>query len=169
VFEYRVTKFDPGFRDSNGVFTRDEWTSFHDIGHAFGGVVMTAEEYRRVEGNYVMAAINFLRESGQTYLLVDGLEESQGSSGLREGQRVGIDYIAALIRQIPREEFWCRLEGHECYLHFGWDYCLYVGVPRECSASIQLAKNLGLFVEPFQSPYKRELDDADEPPPPATG
>ena len=37
------------FRDSAGAYTRDEWTSFGDIGRSFDGVELTRGEYERVE------------------------------------------------------------------------------------------------------------------------
>jgi hypothetical protein len=39
-------------------------------------------------------------------------------------------------------------------IHVGWDYYLYIGIPCEPSASIEAARGDGLFVEPFESPYK---------------
>ena len=58
------------------------------------------------------------------------------------------------LKSLLREEFWCRLEGeHGSYIHVGWDYYLYVGVPCVPSASIEAAQADGLFVESFESPY----------------
>src|SRR5262245_6416722 len=74
VFEYRVTKYDPAFRDSTGAYVRDEWTSFSDIGRAFSGVVLTEADYQRAEDAYVTAAVAFLREAGVASVTVAGLE-----------------------------------------------------------------------------------------------
>jgi hypothetical protein len=74
VFEFRVTKYDPAHRDARGAYTRDEWTAVSDIGRAFGGVVLTEPEYRRVEDAYVTAAVAFLREAEVPSLAVAGLE-----------------------------------------------------------------------------------------------
>jgi hypothetical protein len=80
VNEYRVTKYNPAFRNDYGPnagagwnpavridaapFTKFEWTTFKEIGETFSGVVFTREEYDRVEDAYVQAAGAFLRESG---------------------------------------------------------------------------------------------------------
>jgi len=61
-----------------------------------------------------------------------------------------------VIRLVLREKFWCRLEGPAGFLHFGWDYYWYAGVPCLCPASHELAKELRVFVEQSPSPYKRE-------------
>lgn len=155
--EYRVTKYDPGFRDPTGVYARDEWTAACDVGRSFGGVVLTPEEYQRVEDAHVAVALSFLRESGQLSLAVDGLENHQKRPiEFGEGAALGLNQLGPVIRSILREEFWCRLVGEACFLHFGWDYYTYVGVPRPCPASQELARRLGLFVEERPSPYKRE-------------
>ena len=62
--------------------------------------------------------------------------------------------LGPVIRSVLREEFWCRLEGPAGYLHFGWDFYMYVGVPYPCPKSQELARGLGLFVEEYPSPYK---------------
>jgi len=64
VNEYRVTKYDPAFRDKSGAYTKDEWTIFKQIGETFSGVQLTSEEYERVEEAYIQAAMSFLREGG---------------------------------------------------------------------------------------------------------
>jgi hypothetical protein len=49
VNEYRVTKYNPVFRDRSGAYTKAEWTCFKHIGQTYSGVLLTAEEYERVE------------------------------------------------------------------------------------------------------------------------
>ena len=45
MVEYRVTKYNPASRDASGAYVADGWTSVTDIGGAFGGVVLTENEY----------------------------------------------------------------------------------------------------------------------------
>jgi hypothetical protein len=61
--------------------------------------------------------------------------------------------VGDVIPQVLREEFWCRLEGVEGFIHIGWDYYMYVGVPIPCPAAQMRAAALGLYVEEFASPY----------------
>jgi hypothetical protein len=155
VFEYRVTKYDPAFRDRAGRYVRDEWTSFGDIGRPFGGVVLTREEYQRVEDAHVEAALAFLREAGCASLVAAGVENHAGSPlAPAEGDRLAGLQLGEVVRRLLREEFWCRLEGDGCFLHVGYDYYLYVGVPSPCPQACQLAARLGLFAEEFPSPYR---------------
>ena len=64
-----------------------------------------------------------------------------------------LDSIGEFIRRILRQEFWCRLEGSEGFIHFGWDYYMYIGVPHPCPTARARAAELGLYVEEFASPY----------------
>jgi hypothetical protein len=154
VFEFRVTKYDPVHRDLGGAYTRDDWTSFADVGQEFSGVVLTDAEYRRVEDDYVAAAVAFMQEAGVPSLEVVGLENHAGAPlPFADGSPLGLSEVGEVVRQVLREEFWCRLEGAGAFVHFGWDYYMYVGVPRACPEAAALAGQLGLFVEPIQSPY----------------
>jgi hypothetical protein len=152
--EYRITKYDPSFRDRAGAYTRDEWISVRDIGRSFAGVMLTREEYERVEGAYVEAAMAFLREAGVSALRVEGLENQRGHVlNFREGSLLPLERVGDVLRRILREEFWCRLEEVSGFVRIGWDFYMYVGVRCPCPAAQARATELGLYVEEFSSPY----------------
>ena len=131
--EYRVTKYNPAFRDQSGAYTKVEWTSFTQIGQTFSGVMLTSDEYEHVEQAYVQAALSFLRESGLFTMRVAGLENSQTHPlDVQNDSVLPLDRISEIIRRILREEFWCRLEGGQSFIHFGWDYYMYIGVFHPC-------------------------------------
>lgn len=158
VFEFRVTKYDSAHRDRCGAYTRDEWTSFDDIGRAFGGVVLTEPEYQRVEDAYVTAAVAFFREAGIEALSVAGLENYPGLPlAFADGSSLGLVEVGGVLRRLLREEFWCRLECARAFVHVGYDYYMYIGVPVACPGAIALARQLGLFPESFQSPYREQM------------
>lgn len=155
MHEYRVTKYNPSFRDASGAYTRDEWTSFNDIGRSFDGVSLTRETYEQVEGAYVAAAVAFLCESSVPHLVVRGLENKRRHAiAIREGESLPIEKLADVPRSVLRDESWCRFEGNDAFVHVGWDYYMYVGVPRPCPATRQKATELGLYVEDLTSPYR---------------
>ena len=153
--EYRVTKYNPAFRDPGGAYTRDEWTSVKDVGRSFAGGVLTREEYERVENAYVGAALAFLDEAGLTSLRVEGLENTRGEwLVFRNDSILPLTQVGDVIRRVLREEFWCRLEGVDGFVHFGWDYYMYIGVAHPCPKARERTVELGLYVEEFASPYK---------------
>jgi hypothetical protein len=47
----------------------------------------------------------------------------------------------------------CRLQADHGFVHFRWDYYMYLGVPRPCPVAERTASELGLYVEEFASPY----------------
>jgi hypothetical protein len=150
VNQYRVTKYNPALRGPNGAFKGDEWTSVKDIGRSFAGVILTREEYKRVEHAYASAALAFLDEAGLTSLRVEGLENTRGQHlAFAEGTVLPVEHVDEIIGRILREEFWCRLEGNGGFLHFGWDYYMYVGVPNPCLKAQARTLELGLYVEEF--------------------
>jgi hypothetical protein len=152
--EYRVTKYNPAFRDASGVYTRDEWISFDDVGRSFDGVVLTRCEYQLVEDAYVAAAIAFLREAAVPQLTVRGLENAgRRPLPFGEADAVTIQQLADALRGLLREEFWCRFESSDAFVHVGWDYYMYIGVPDACPAAKRCAEGLGLYVECVRSPY----------------
>ena len=152
--EYRITKYNPAFRDPGGAYTRDEWTSVKDVGRSFADGVLTREEYERVENAYVGAALAFLGEAGLTSLRIEGLENARGGWLLfRNDSILSLDEVRDVIRRVLREEFWCRLEGVDGFVHFGWDHYMYIGVPHPCPKARERTVELGLYVEEFDSPY----------------
>ncbi len=154
MFEYRVIKYDPRFRDATGRYHRDEWTAISDIDTAYDSVVLTAQEYGRVEDAYVAAALSFLRESGVTTLTVTSLEKpSESPLRVRDGDAIEVARVGSLIRHVLREDCWCRLEGPHAFVHFGHDYYMFLGVPAACPESRRVAGALGLFVDDVGSPF----------------
>ena len=154
LFEFRVAKYNPACRNPNGAYTRDEWTSFSDIGQSFAGVVLTAADYQQTEDAYIAAASAFMQEGNVSALKVAGLENHDAVAlAFGDGAIVPVEAACGVVRRVLREEFWCRLEADAGFVHIGWDYYMYVGVTHPCLQAAQFAQGLGLFVEPFPSPY----------------
>lgn len=154
MFEYRITKYDPVNRAPTGAYLLNTWTSRSDIGKVFDGTLLTPEEYNRAEGAYVATAVAFLQESDCTALTVNGLECHHDAPPHHDGDRLSLPQIAEAIRDMLREEYWCRLEWNGAFIHIGYDYCMYLGMMQHCPNAIAFASGNGLFVESFESPYK---------------
>lgn len=158
MFEYRITKYDPRFRNASGVFTRDDWICVGDIGNEFNGHELSPAEYMRIENAYVSSAITFLTDAGVDSLLITGLENHGGFNSsaltLANGHSCNLLTCADIVRLNLRSEIWCRLESESAFLHFGHDYYMYVGIASNCTSAIQRATDSGLFVERFNSPYR---------------
>lgn len=62
--------------------------------------------------------------------------------------------IWSRLRNVLRERYWCRFEDESRFVHFGYDYYMYVGDLTRCADSQSLARTLDLFPEEFESPYR---------------
>ena len=158
--EFRITKYDPKYRDRNGVFTKPDWTSFSEIGDVINGHKVTKSEYMKVEKAYIDSALHFLREANIVSLTVLGLENHRKAPiSVTEGQTLTLHKLQTSFRNVLREKYWCRFEQEgKAYVHFGWDYYMYIGLSVNCNKSVRFAKEHGLFVEKFTSPYHPEKD-----------
>ena len=157
--QYRVTKYDPALRDSSGAFSGDEWTSHSDIGGIFGGERLSESAYLAVENSYLQAVAEFLQESGVDTLQLQGLE--RGAAALPEFitplAELNTSECVEFARLALREDVWGKLVSPgRAYIHFGYDYYMYLGLPVKCSRAISAARERGLFVERFRSPYLRQ-------------
>lgn len=153
MLEYRITKYDPANRAPTDAYLLNTWTSRSDIGKTFDGALLTPEEYNRFEEAYIAAAVAFLQESGCTALTVSSQECHREKPQSQDGDSLSMPQIAEAIRGMLREEYWCRLECSDAFIHIGYDYSMYLGVATYCPDAIALASANGLFVEPFESPY----------------
>jgi len=165
---WRITKYNPAFRDGRGAYLKDEWTSVSDVGKSFDGAVLTFEEYRKIEDAYVSTAMSFVSEAGLdsltiTYLETRGVSESR-AEGLRDiafdrklakkGMTLSREAVADVCRLVLRETLWCTLESEGgFYIHFGYDYYMYLGSPAPSEQAIAYGGRQGLFVEDMASPY----------------
>ena len=162
LHQYRVTKYDPAFRDAHGAYTKDEWTAFSDIGRLFRGLILSREEYLRVESAYIAAAMNFLAEDGASALRALSVEHHRAfAQAPAEGSLISLGDLPTVCRSVLREDFWCKLEHGGRFVHFGYDFYMYVGVQNTCDDSIAAASAIGLFVEPVNSPYLKATDSDD--------
>lgn len=158
VYQFRISKYDPAHRDPEGHYLLEEWTSFSDIGKVFQGELLTFDFYEQIEKAHLQTAQEFLRESGVRELLITSPENHHQHSILGISFDTGVQLSGSklehVMRDILRERWWCKLEASACFIHFGWDYYMYIGVPDKCDRAQRMARELGLYCEAFPSPYQ---------------
>lgn len=155
--EYRITKYDPQLRDARGAYSLpNEWTSYSDVDRG----IVSLQDYLATERSYVETAAAFLGEAGVAIIAARAVENRRGAkSAPAEGMLLRPSEWERSFRAVLREEWWCRFESEEAFVHFGWDYYMYVGVPRTPLRACAAASGRGLFVEPFTSPYHPEGEE----------
>ena len=149
--QYRITKYNPIYR-INGIYNRDEWTAISDVGKSYNGKIFTFEEYLAVEKSYLSVIENILQE-----LNIKSVRIKQGEniySKLNNSVLYSQEDVLLVARGCLREEFWCKLVSKNFFIHFGYDYYMYIGADIEEERMAEIARANGLFSELIQqSPY----------------
>ena len=166
---WRITKYDPRKRNSQGWFLENTWISYGDIGQSYQGKVFTYDEYIRVENLYVNAIMQFMSCLNISYLQVKILEKNNRINtdtsvdkvevafvnAMREGDLLSLEQVVMVSKLILRGYFWCELiSKYKMFVDFGYDYYMYIGSKLECKEALQKIRESGLYVEAFESPYK---------------
>ncbi len=167
-YQWRITKYNPAYRNAEGHYLRDEWTSASEIGKSFLGEILTIDDYLQVEKAYVDTVMKFLEvyqiESVrlihlETYGLsnVDKTSPLYDSSfetiPLAEDMLVTIEQIPIVCKMALREYIYCQLITEDFFVHLGYDYYLFIGANSIQQEAIQFASEQRLFVEQMISPY----------------
>lgn len=159
MHQYRVTKYDPQLR-VNGAYTRHEWTSIADVGNEFSGSIFTMSDYERAEQRHIAFLCALAAREDAFPLTLEALEDHREHSPWQEGQQITPHDLPAIVRDVLREECWCRLTAPGFFIHFGYEYYMYVGCTHTPEAIAALAAEHALYAEPMTSPYHPEPEDS---------
>src|SRR6185295_13619300 len=78
---WRITKYDPQYRDQNGSFTKQEWTAYSDIGKLYDNTQFDYNEYIKIENLYINAIRYFMHCCKISSLRIVSLEKSKKMNG----------------------------------------------------------------------------------------
>lgn len=160
MFSWRVTKYNPELRNEDGSYiNQDEWISISDV-----GTTVSEEEYLKVESNYLDAIDAFMHEMGVKEVSIEALEQNfleeqepvvqSFLKNFQVGSKLSTWAMRELSKWTLREVVWCKLSvPNQCFIHFGYDYYLYIGAKKDCSNARKKVEGLGLYVEEFRSPH----------------
>ncbi len=157
MYTYRITKYNPKFRDETGAYTKEEWTEFSDIGKKFNGEIFTIDEYEHVESAYINTLFAFLEENNITKLKIGKIQNFRniefGGKVLKANQIYNLQDLREIFRLILRDEFWAKFKNKDrSFVDFGGDYYTYIGVPRQSQNAIEFAEKNRLYVEEYPEP-----------------
>ena len=154
-----ITKYNPQYRDEEGRYLLDEWTSFSDIGKEFNGVIFTEEEYLTTEGNYIKAAIFIFESVSCNVIVIKNIEKYSDEiideglqrfyNDLKEDFYLTLDNIGNAITLILRDNLWCELHclnNPNVVVRFGYDYYMYANGISSDSYVWEQIREIGLFV-----------------------
>lgn len=163
MFCWRITKYNPAYRNASGAYQKDEWTSFSDIGKKFGATTFTFAEYSTTENAYVDAIAQFLTCNDTQSMRIIFLEKHSLPKDLSFYSQPLIDTFHTIVdnlvldqeaiqnvaRLVLREDIWCKLVAQNMFIHFGYDYYMYITSEQNCDSAVMRIKQSGLFVEPY--------------------
>ena len=154
MYQYRISKYNPLYRDNSGRYLLEDWTSFTDVGQVFDNKTLTLDLYIEVENSYIETVRLFLQESNiQAVTIVDCEGTDSRIPVVHSGEEVSIQTLEIIIPFVLREKVWYKFEFNGGYLHFGYDYYMYIACPIEPEESIKIVEEKGLYVEKMVSPY----------------
>jgi len=178
MYSWRITKYDPKNRDENGFYQKDEWISLYDIGRKYHDVEFTLEEYLFYENAYIDAVIRIMDGNNAEFLRIEALAEKktfkkegmkrfgyienadlnepevkERYDSLENNMLVSKQDIALIVRFVLREITWCKLVSDQMYVHFGYDYYMFIGSEKPLHEALDAIEENGLFVEAMESPY----------------
>ena len=149
--QYRITKYNPLCR-VNEIYTKNEWTSMYDVGKSYDEKTFTFEEYLTVEKSYLNVIEKVLQKANVKRVIIKQGENIY--SKLNNSVLCSQEEVLLVARGCLREEFWCKLVSKDFFVHFGYDYYMYIGANIEEEQMAKIACENGLFSELIQqSPY----------------
>jgi len=156
---FRISKYNPIYRNLKGEYEIDEWTSFSDVGKSINGSIITISNYINVEKQYINFILCFFRQLNAKKISISELEiYDESLSYYKNINNIDIEELLSFTRNILRENIWCKISyENKVEIHFGYDYYMYVGLLDNISKyKIEcVLKNNLLFVEEIIcSPYQ---------------
>jgi len=170
MYSWRITKYNPKYRDNRGAYLKDEWICYSEIGKKFDHKTFTFKDYIAVENSYVQAILLFVDDLKIKFFLLNGFEDCglcindpyqtvemvNLYKQIKKKKWINKEDLDSCIRLILRGNIWGKLESSSMHVHFGYDYYMYVISIKKNDAVLKSIEKLGLFVEEFRSPY---IDD----------
>ena len=134
--KYRITKYNPKYRDINDVFLLNTWTSWSDIGRKYEEYednILTLKEYLLTETQYVKVILAILKSKNIKKLKIQELEKYRNVfelekllkssnillnqnekyivSSISNDKEYDLKDIETIITLILRDCFWCVLKA----------------------------------------------------------
>lgn len=170
--QFRITKYNPGFRNNRGHYMYDHWTEISDVGKTLEGELVTKEMYFTAEADYINAIIQVLFENKVTHLRLVAFDKKLWkycllenkdkwyhrtefeSFDLFEDKKVYIDELETVLQMLFRGYGFHHLEiKDKCFIHLGYDMYLYIGVDNLSKKLRDKLNKTSIFIEDFTSPY----------------
>lgn len=144
---WRLSRYESQLRMRDSPW--ESWIGYSDVGQVFNGIVLTAEEYVRVENLYIDAVTRFALDASAELFTVARIGHQTGSFSLFEGQTLLRSDLAPVVRGNLRETLDCTLEDVQqaCQIEFGYDLYMGIAATAPCERAVAETAWSGLHVE----------------------
>ncbi len=152
MYMYRIAKYDLNNYE-NGIYTGADWTNYSDIGRTFNGVELTEKVYLHIESRYIRVAQILWKKSHCQSVCISNLEKYSSDLPWKNAQKIREAELAEIIRDCLRNKCWCRLYGENFYIHFGYDFYMYIGCTVPYAEVVRICRENQLYAVEQESPY----------------
>ncbi|WP_312095600.1 hypothetical protein [Aminipila sp.] len=170
--KYNISKYNPKFKDNQGRYLREDWTAISDIDKVYNGKIFSAEDYLKMEDNYIKTVYKILNFHNLKTLKVKDVKKSftqEKFLKLIDKQNIAysqhllnfynriesvknLEYqdIDSFCRLLLREDIGAKLfYPRKLKIFICYDYLLGIHSSSSIEKVIPKITDLGLFVEEF--------------------
>lgn len=169
MIKYRISKYNPKYRNYEGIFLKEDWTSYSDIGKIYNGKIFTKEDYINIEKLYCECIFSIITDLGIKKLVIQKLElyfsleeiikllkssdleltyiEKQIINNIMNGMSISLYDLNSYLRLLLRECFWCYLVHSKFKITVGYDFYIYLYCNSINLKIIEDYKKKGIFIE----------------------
>lgn len=147
--EYRISKYNPNLF-VNGVYSRNEWTSYSDIGKKFDAGILLMSQYESIENKYLVCLEKLFKVSKVDTLLIKKFEASESCSW-HKGLSLSVDESLRFIKDCLREKCWGLLYSKVMTLYVGYDYYIHVKTSMNQEILNAIVQEDGLYCNRYIS------------------
>lgn len=152
LYMYRIAKYDlQNYKD--GVYSQADWTDYSDIGRIFLGEKLTEEIYLNTERRYIRVAQILREKSHCQSVSIFNLEKHSPDLPWKNVQKIREAKLSEIIRDCLRNKCWCRLYGENFYIHFGYDFYMYIRCTVPYAEVVCICRENQLYAVEQDSPY----------------
>lgn len=172
MYKYRITKYNPLFRDDEGIYFKEDWTAISDLGKTFDGEKLTIDKYKVTEDGYIKAILLIMNYLNVPYLKISGVTRSFSFEKLQEliedyrelytnkmldtyskvntFDRIDKKNVDVYCRLLLREDIGSKVYySRKMKIFIGYDYLMSIHTSKPLDPLISLIEKIGLYVEDF--------------------
>lgn len=173
MYKYRITKYNPSFRDDNGAYLKDDWTAISDIGRSFDEGKLTPNEYKKNEDAYIIAIHLIMDYLSVPYLIITNVDIPDPTdeifqkrikkfrefyteemldyySKAKNNDKLNKEKVDFHCRFMLREDIYSEVHyPRKMKVFIAYDYLMGIHTSKSLKPIFPLLKKQGLYIEDF--------------------